>query len=70
MVKNLLNSGHTFNVWNMTTDKVRDFVEAVAKEALTPSEVIEDTGITFSLVFGNCGVLQEINNATKVRDKI
>ena len=46
----------------------------------TPSDVIEDTGITFSrvadpqvakdLVFGNCGVLQEINNATKVRDKI
>ena len=79
MVKNLLNSGHTFNVWNMTTDKVRDFVEAGAKEALTPTDVIADSDITFScvadpqaakdLVLGNCGVLQEINT-TKVRDNI
>ena len=55
--------------------KVRDFVEAGAKEALTPSDVIADSDITFScvadpqaakeLVFGNCGVLQEINT-TKV----
>ena len=79
MVKNLLNSGHTFNVWNMTTDKVRDFVEAGAKEAFTPTDVIADSDITFScvadpqaakdLVLGNCGVLQEINT-TKVRDNI
>ena len=79
MVKNLLNSGHNVSVWNRTTDKVRDFVEAGAKEALTPSDVIADSDITFScvadpqaakdLVFGNCGVLQEINT-TKVRDKI
>jgi len=71
MVKNLLNSGHNVSVWNRTTDKVRDFVEAGAKEALTPSDVIADSDITFScvsdpqaakdLVFGNCGVLQEIN---------
>ena len=55
--------------------KVRDFVEAGAKEALTPSDVIAESDITFScvsdpqaakdLVFGNCGVLQEINT-TKV----
>ena len=79
MVKNLLNSGHNVSVWNRTTDKVRDFVEAGAKEALTPSDVIADSDITFScvadpqaakdLVFGNCGVLQEINT-TKVRDKM
>jgi 3-hydroxyisobutyrate dehydrogenase-like beta-hydroxyacid dehydrogenase len=52
-------------------EKVRDFVEAGAKEALTPSDVIAESDITFScvsdpqaakdLVFGNCGVLQEIN---------
>ena len=76
MVKNLLNSGHNVSVWNRTTEKVRDFVEAGAKEALTPSDVIADSDITFScvsdpqaakdLVFGNCGVLQEINT-TKVR---
>ena len=79
MVKNLLNSGHNVSVWNRTTDKVRDFVEAGAKEALTPSDVIADSDITFScvadpqaakdLVFGNCGVLQEINT-TKVRDRM
>ena len=75
IVKNLLNSGHNVSVWNRTTDKVRDFVEAGAREALTPSDVIADSDITFScvadpqaakdLVFGNCGVLQEINT-TKV----
>lgn len=71
IVKNLLNSGHTVTVWNRTVEKVRDFVEAGAKEALTPSDVIAEADITFScvsdpqaakdLVFGNCGVLQEIN---------
>merc|ERR1719158_1239560 len=71
MVKNLLNSGHTVTVWNRTAEKVRDFLEAGAKEALTPSDVIAESDITFScvsdpqaakdLVFGNCGVLQEIN---------
>jgi len=71
MVKNLLNSGHNVIVWNRTTEKVRDFVEAGAKEVLTPSDVIADSDITFScvsdpqaakdLVFGNCGVLPEIN---------
>ena len=74
-MKNLLNSGHNVIVWNRTTDKVKDFVEAGATEALTPSDVIADADITFScvsdpqaakdLVFGNCGVLQEINT-TKV----
>ena len=50
IVKNLLNSGHTVIVWNRTTDKVRDFVEAGATEALTPSDVIADADITFSCV--------------------
>jgi len=71
MVKNLLNSGHNVTVWNRTSEKVRDFVEAGAKEALTPGDVIVESDITFScvsdpqaakdLVFGNCGVLQEIS---------
>jgi len=71
IVKNLLNSGHTVTVWNRTVEKVKDFLEAGAKEALTPSDVIAEADITFScvsdpqaakdLVFGNCGVLQEIN---------
>lgn len=71
IVKNLLNSGHNVTVWNRTTEKVKDFLEAGAKEALTPSDVIAECDITFScvsdpqvakdLVFGNCGVLQEIN---------
>merc|ERR1712130_637447 len=50
IVKNLLNSGHNVIVWNRTTDKVKDFVEAGAKEALTPSDVIADSDITFSCV--------------------
>ena len=50
MVKNLLNSGHSVIVWNRTTEKVKDFVEAGAKEALTPSDVIADSDITFSCV--------------------
>jgi len=71
IVKNLLNSGHNVTVWNRTTEKVRDFVDAGANEALTPSDVVEHSDIIFScvsdpqaakdLVFGNCGVLQEIN---------
>jgi len=71
IVKNLLNSGHNVSVWNRTTEKVRDFVEAGATEALTPGDVVEHSDIIFScvsdpqaakdLVFGNCGVLQEIN---------
>jgi len=50
IVKNLLNSGHTVTVWNRTVEKVRDFVEAGAKEALTPSDVIAEADITFSCV--------------------
>lgn len=71
MVKNLLNSGHTVMVWNRSSEKCLDFVKAGAKECLTPSDVIEKADITFScvsdpqvaknMVFGNCGVLQEIN---------
>ncbi|EFX72461.1 hypothetical protein DAPPUDRAFT_59045, partial [Daphnia pulex] len=49
----------------------QDFVKAGAEEALTPSDVISAADITFScvsdpqvakdMVFGNCGVLQEMS---------
>ena len=71
IVKNLLNSGHSVTVWNRTAEKRVDYVEAGAKEALTPGDVVAESDITFScisdpqavkdMVFGNCGVLSEIN---------
>lgn len=71
IVKNLLNSGHSVTVWNRTLEKCKDFVKAGAKEALTPGDVIAESDITFScvadpqvakdMVFGNCGVLSEVN---------
>jgi len=71
MVKNLLNSGHNVMVWNRSSEKCLDFVKAGAKECLTPSDVIAGADVTFScvsdpqvaknMVFGNCGVLQEVN---------
>ncbi len=71
IVKNLLNSGHSVTVWNRTLEKCKDFCKAGAKEALTPGDVIAESDITFScvadpqvakdMVFGNCGVLSEIN---------
>ena len=71
IVKNLINSGHSVTVWNRTAEKRQEFVKAGAKEALTPGDVIAESDITFScvsdpqaakdMVFGNCGVLSEIN---------
>jgi len=71
IVKNLLNSGHSITVWNRTAEKRQEFVKAGAREALTPGDVIAESDITFScisdpqaakdMVFGNCGVLSEIN---------
>ena len=71
IVKNLLNSGHSVTVWNRTAEKRQEFVKAGAREALTPGDVIAESDITFScisdpqaakdMVFGNCGVLSEIN---------
>jgi len=73
MVKNLLNSGHSVTVWNRTAEKKDEFLKNGAKEALTPGDVIAESDITFScvsdpqaakdMVFGNCGVLSEINTA-------
>uniref|UniRef100_A0A023FTC7 Cytokine-like nuclear factor N-PAC n=1 Tax=Amblyomma parvum TaxID=251391 RepID=A0A023FTC7_AMBPA len=72
MVKNLLNSGHHITVWNRTPSKCRDFVKAGAVKGLTPADVVAASDITFScvsnsvaakeMVFGNCGVLQEIRD--------
>ena len=71
IVKNLLNSGHSVTVWNRTAEKKDEFLKAGAKEAITPGDVIAESDITFScvsdpqaakdMVFGNCGVLSEIN---------
>ena len=71
MVKNLLNSGHKVTVWNRTMEKAQEFVKIGAKEVLTPGDVIAESDITFScvsdpqaakeMVFGNCGVLSEVN---------
>lgn len=71
IVKNLLNSGHKVTVWNRTSQKATDFAKLGAKDVMTPADVIAEADITFScvsdpqavkeLVFGNCGVLSEIN---------
>ena len=71
IVKNLLNSGHSVTIWNRTLEKCKDFTKVGAKEAITPGDVIAESDITFScvadpqvakdMVFGNCGVLSEIN---------
>jgi 3-hydroxyisobutyrate dehydrogenase-like beta-hydroxyacid dehydrogenase len=70
MVGNLLKSGHEVTVWNRTPQKCRDYVKDGAIKGNTPSEVVQNTDITFScvadptalkdLVFGNSGVLQGI----------
>ncbi|KAM7283585.1 putative oxidoreductase GLYR1 homolog isoform X1 [Ixodes scapularis] len=72
MVKNLINSGHHITVWNRTPSKCRDFVKAGATKGLTPADVVAASDVTFccvsnshaakEMVFGNCGVLQEIRN--------
>ncbi|XP_018027687.1 putative oxidoreductase GLYR1 homolog, partial [Hyalella azteca] len=71
IVKNLLNSGHSVRVWNRSSEKCGDFIAVGAEEAMTPSDVIAACDITFScvsdpqvaknMVFGNCGVLQEMS---------
>jgi 3-hydroxyisobutyrate dehydrogenase len=70
IVKNLLNSGHSVTVWNRTPSKCRDFVKAGAIKGQTPADVVSASDITFTcvsdphaakdMVFGNCGVLQEM----------
>ncbi|CAN8006462.1 unnamed protein product [Ixodes hexagonus] len=72
MVKNLINSGHHITVWNRTPSKCRDFVKAGATKGLTPADVVAASDVTFccvsnshaakEMVFGNCGVLQEIRD--------
>ncbi|XP_064481986.1 cytokine-like nuclear factor N-PAC isoform X2 [Ornithodoros turicata] len=72
IVKNLLNSGHQITVWNRTPSKCRDFVKAGATKGLTPADVVAASDVTFccvanphaakEMVFGNCGVLQEIRD--------
>lgn len=70
LLKNLLNSGHSVTIWNRTPSKCKDFVKAGATKVTTPADVVAGSDVTFSclsdpaavkeIVFGNCGVLQEI----------
>lgn len=70
LLKNLLNSGHSVTIWNRTPSKCKDFVKAGATKVTTPADVVASSDVTFSclsdptavkeIVFGNCGVLQEI----------
>jgi len=72
LVKNLINSGHSVTIWNRTLSKTKDFIKVGASKAITPGEVVAQSDITFSclsdphavkeVVFGNCGVLQEIKS--------
>ncbi|GAB6031753.1 hypothetical protein CHUAL_010166 [Chamberlinius hualienensis] len=72
IVKNFLNSGHSVTVWNRTPSKCRDFVKCGAVKGQTPADVVAACDITFScvadpqaakdMVFGNCGVLQEVRS--------
>lgn len=50
IVKNLINSGHDVCVYNRTQDKTEKFERAGARVMLTPSDVIENSDITFSCV--------------------
>lgn len=71
MARNLLNSGHQMSVWNRSSEKCDEFVKAGAEMCITPSDVVGTTDITLlcvsdphvskEIIFGNCGVLQEIN---------
>uniref|UniRef100_A0A0A9XU16 Cytokine-like nuclear factor N-PAC n=1 Tax=Lygus hesperus TaxID=30085 RepID=A0A0A9XU16_LYGHE len=71
IVKNLLNSGHEVHVWDRSPEKSQEFARIGAKLQMTPSDVVGSADITFScvsdptaakeLVFGNCGVLREMN---------
>ncbi|KAG9508966.1 putative oxidoreductase GLYR1-like protein, partial [Fragariocoptes setiger] len=70
LVKNLLNSGHSVTIWNRSSYKCKEFVEAGASKATTPADVIIASDITFAclpgpraskeIVFGNCGILAEM----------
>lgn len=71
LLKNLLNSGHKVTIWNRTPQKCKEFVEAGAKKAETPADVVMDADVTFSclsdpkaskeIVFGPFGILAEMN---------
>lgn len=72
VAKNILLSGHKLMVWNRTPSKCEQFNLAGAEVGPTPADVVQRSDITFScvsdpqaakeLVFGNCGVLSEMNS--------
>lgn len=50
IVKNLIDSGHQVVLWNRTHDKCEKFKKVGAEVADTPSDVIDNSDITFSCV--------------------
>lgn len=72
LLKNLINSGHSVTVWNRTHSKCKDFIKVGAEKATTPGDVVAASDVTFcclsdpqsvkEIVFGNCGVIQEIKD--------
>lgn len=50
IVKNLINSGHKVMVWSRTASKCDAFAAAGAQVGKTPSDVVDETDITFSCV--------------------
>ncbi|XP_070553163.1 uncharacterized protein [Ptychodera flava] len=70
MATTLINSGHTVTVWNRTEEKCSDIVALGGNKALSASEVVQSSDITFcsvsdpealrDVVFGLGGVLEGI----------
>lgn len=70
MVKNLLKAGFPVTVWNRSPEKCEPLLQAGAKTAETPAEVVKQASITFTMVtdpeasksvcFGKDGVLEAI----------
>ncbi|GFV27459.1 putative oxidoreductase GLYR1 [Trichonephila clavipes] len=50
IVKNLLISRHTVNIWNRTKNKCKVFVEAGAIACKSPAEVVKNSDIIFNCV--------------------
>ncbi|GFX34180.1 putative oxidoreductase GLYR1 [Trichonephila clavipes] len=50
IVKNLLISRHSVNIWNRTEDKCKVFVEAGAIACKSPAEVVKNSDIIFNCV--------------------
>lgn len=78
MAHNLLKQGHDLTVWNRTTSKMDEFVQAGAKTAPTPAAVaqtcdiimicVSDTPDVEAVVYGEEGVLAGLDSGKLVID--